>query len=531
MKCFPDRVTFRMLSAMFSVGFLAGAQASDDPASKAFFEKRIRPALVKHCYECHSVKASKSKGGLLLDTREASLDGGDTGPAVVPGKPEESLLLVAIRHDDPDFEMPPKSPKLPKSLLADFHAWIEAGALDPRDGEAPSVSAAKAMQSRLDHWSYQPIVAATPPQSRNSKWAESPIDRFVLAGLEENDLQPSRDADARTLLRRLHFDLIGLPPSPQQVAAFEVEKIEETVDELLSSEGFGVRWGRHWLDVVRFGESNGREANIVYPHAWRYRDYVIDALNHDIPYDLFLLEQVAGDLLPAHSEARRARLMIATGFLALGSKGLGNQDKPLFQADLADEQLDAFGRGFLASSIACARCHDHKSDPFTMADYYSLIGVFRSTKTYYGTWIDSENNNGAELLTLPDLPGQLKPGRTLSREKVDEMRIELGKMDEEKKAKEAVVAGMSEEQKAEFMRENFNTMLREILGALWKRGALEGRLATVNENGELLPLCMGAGEAEEMLDSPLFIRGDVKQPSEIVPRGVPSLFGMEAVAP
>ena len=392
-----------LLVAVLPILGKVSATASDDPASEAFFEKRIRPALIEHCYECHSAESGKSKGDLLLDTRAASLEGGDTGPAIVPGKPSESLLLVAMRHEDPDLEMPPKSPRLSKELLSDFEAWITAGAVDPREGDA-APSATDEMSLRLNYWSYQPITQPSVPEIEETDWPDTAIDRFVLAQLEKNELRPSPDAEARTLVRRLYFDLTGLPPSPEQVAAFDPSKLEDTVDELLASDGFGVRWGRHWLDVVRFGESNGREANIIYPHAWRYRDYVIDAVNRDLPFDRFLLEQVAGDLLPAESEAERARLMIATGFLAVGAKGLAGQDKPMFTADLVDEQLEALGRGFLASSISCARCHDHKSDPVTMTDYYSLIGIFLSTKTYFGTWIDSENNTGGELLTLPELP-------------------------------------------------------------------------------------------------------------------------------
>ena len=423
-----------------------------------------------------------------------------------------------MRHEDPDLEMPPKSSKLPNELLSDFEAWIAAGAVDPREGDsAPSATDEMSLPQSLELSADHSTLCA---RGRGGRGPDTVIDRFVLAQLEKNELRPSPDADAGTLVRRLYFDLTGLPPSPEQVAAFDPSKLEDTVDELLASDGFGVRWGRHWLDVVRFGESNGREANIIYPHAWRYRDYVIDAVNRDLPFDRFLLEQVAGDLLPAESEAERARLMIATGFLAVGAKGLAGQDKQMFTADLVDEQLDALGRGFLASSISCARCHDHKSDPVTMTDYYSLIGIFLSTKTYFGTWIDSENNTGGELLTLPELPGQLKPGHPIEKEKVEEMKAELAQLDAKKDTQETMAAGMNEEQKKEFMRENFNEVLRMALRDLWRWGGLEGKLATVDHEGQLLPLCMGVEEAEEMRDSPLYVRGDLKHPSDAVPRGI-----------
>lgn len=497
-------------------------QAEDDEKIQ-HFESRIRPVLVEHCYECHSVEADKSKGGLLLDSREGIRTGGDTGPSIVPGNVEESLLIAAIAHSDPDFEMPPKKPKLSDAVIADFKKWVESGAADPRDG-----SNADSARS-VDHWSYLPVLVPKIPAPSDTDWASGEIDRFVLAKLEGNDIEPSPDAEPHVLLRRLCFDLIGLPPTPEQMAAFSAADIESTVDELLASDGFGVRWGRHWLDVVRYAESNGRESNIVYPNAWRYRDYVIDAVNRDVPFDRFLTEQISGDLLPFESEEERTRLLIATGFLALGAKGLNEQNHEQFAADLVDEQLDALSRAFLASSIACARCHDHKSDPVSMEDYYSLIGIFKSTDTYFGTWIDSENNNGGELIQLPGIPGQLNPGKRLSKEKVDDLKKQLAELDEqESKGKE-----LAEKAKADGidMRENFNAMLRAAIGAYWKRGGLEGKLATVDDEGNPLPLCMGVLDAAKAVDSPVYVRGELKSPTDSVPRGVPALFNMEAVKP
>jgi hypothetical protein len=517
------------LTCLITLGISLAGYSNEEPGSEAFFESRIRPALVKHCYECHSEESGKSKGGLRLDTRESTRLGGDSGAAVIPKSSEESLLLGAIQHLDPDLEMPPKEPKLPEQVIHDFEAWIQAGAFDPRESAATSAQLNQAaLASRLDFWSYRKPGQPKPPQT-TSDWPLSPIDHFILAKLDENGLSPSADADQRTFVRRLYFDLIGLPPSPEQVAGFSYENIEKTVDNLLSSNGFGVRWGRHWLDVVRYAESNGREANIVYPHAWRYRDYVIDAVNADVPYDRFLIEQVAGDLLDHKSEAERARLLIATGFLAVGSKGLANQDKPQFAADLVDEQLDVTGRAILASSIACARCHDHKADPISMRDYYSLAGIFRSTKTYFGTWIDSENNNGGELIELPDLPGQLKPGQAIPKEKVEQMKAQVAELDEQERKGKEMASMMKAGEKIN--RENFNDALREALRIYWSRGGLVGKLATVDDGGQPLPLCMGVLEAGEMGNSPLYYRGDLKNPGEEVKRGVPALFGMPAAPP
>ena len=283
----------------------------------AFFESKIRPVLAKHCYECHSVESGKSKGSLMLDTKQALRAGGDTGPAVVPGDAAKSLLLSAIKHTDPDLEMPPKKPQLSKAVIADIETWIKSGAPDPRESAARAAERPPVdVESGRKFWSYQ-----KPEQITGG------IDAFIETKLKENGLQPSPEAEPVVLLRRLYFDLIGLPPTPKEVKAFSMEKLEATVDELLKSPRFGERWGRHWLDVARFAESNGRESNLTFPHAWRYRDYVIDAVNADVPFDRFITEQIAGDLLPAKDDAERARLLIATGFLALGAKGLNEMSK------------------------------------------------------------------------------------------------------------------------------------------------------------------------------------------------------------
>ncbi len=518
-----------ILSSLLLLGISISGFSKDDPGSEVFFENRIRPALVKHCYDCHSVESGKSKGGLRLDTRESTRSGGDTGAAVIPGNVEESLLLTAILHTDPDLEMPPKEPKLPDQIIQDFEAWIKAGAFDPREATTSQTGNSEAtLKARLDFWSYRKPQKPE-LQKSTSDWPLTAIDQFILAKLDENKLSPSEDADERTFIRRLYFDLVGLPPTPEQVAGFSYAKLEETVDQLLNSDGFGVRWGRHWLDVVRYAESNGREANIVYPHAWRYRDYVINSVNADIPYDQFLTEQIAGDLLPHKDDAERARSLIATGFLAIGSKGLSNQDKPQFAADLVDEQLDATSRAFLASSIACARCHDHKADPISMKDYYALIGIFRSTKTYYGTWVDSENNNGGELIKLPELPGQLKPGQSIPVKKIEEMKAQLAELNEqERKGKEMSSMAMTG---GKTKREDFNTALREALRIYWSRGGLVGKLAAVDDQGNPLALCMGVKDAEEMTNSPVYYRGDLKNPGNEIERKVPALFGLEAVHP
>ncbi|WP_395731745.1 PSD1 and planctomycete cytochrome C domain-containing protein [Prosthecobacter sp.] len=484
-----------------------------------FFESRIRPVLVKHCYECHSIESGKSKGGLMLDTRQGIRTGGDTGPAIVPGDAAKSLLLTAIKHSDPDLEMPPKKPQLPSTVIADFETWIKAGAADPRESavkaaERPPVD----VESGRKFWSYQ-----------KPKKVAGTIDGFIRAKLKEQGIEPAPAAEPVVVLRRLYFDLIGLPPTPEQAAAFSMEKLEATVDELLRSPRFGERWGRHWLDVARYAESNGRESNLTFPHAWRYRDYVIDSVNADVPFDRFITEQIAGDLLPAQGDAERARLLIATGFLAMGPKGLNEMNPAQFAADVADEQLDTVTRAVLASSVACARCHDHKTEPFSMEDYYALAGIFKSTQTFYGNWIDSENNNHGHLIRLPELPGQVIPNRTLTAERVKQLKNDLARLNADEIAQNAYVVKAKAEGRD--ISGEYHKILTNFIRILWTRGGIEGQLETVDDQGRALPLCMGVQDAKHIYDSQLYDRGEIAHPVKTVPRGFPQVMGIKASLP
>jgi hypothetical protein len=339
---------------------------------------------VKSCYECHSAKSSKVQGGLLLDSRDGIRKGGDKGPAVVPGKPEDSLLILALRHDT--LKMPPKSDKLPEAVLADFTHWVKIGAPDPRDGTAAAYKKMTLEEAR-EHFAFKPLSKPATPKVRDAGWAKDDLDRFIFAKLQEKGLKPVADADRRTLLRRLSFDLIGLPPSPEQVEAFVNDKsaqaLEKVVDELLQSPHFGERWGRHWLDLARYAESNGNADNTPFPHAWRYRDYVIAALNQDKPYDQFIREQIAGDLLPSKDAKAKDEQLTATGFLALTSKPRA-QNNPDFRMDLVADQIDVTSRAVLGLSVMCARCHDHKFDPIPTREYYALAGIFDSTTMLFG---------------------------------------------------------------------------------------------------------------------------------------------------
>ena len=356
---------------------LAGSalRAADDTAGVEFFEKKIRPLLADQCYKCHSADAEKLKGGLLLDTRMATLKGGDTGPALVPGDVEKSLLIKAVRYTDADLQMPPKNKKLSAQQIADLETWVKMGAPDPRTN-ASKVAASIVTDAAKKHWAYQPVRSPALPMVKNSERVQSSIDRFVLAKAEAKGLTPSPRADKRTLIRRATYDLTGLPPTPEEVDAFVADNspaaFARVVDRLLASPRYGERWGRYWLDVARYADTKGYvfEEERRYPFAYTYRDYVIRALNEDLPYDQFITQQIAADLLPLGDDKRP---LAALGFLTLGRRFLNNQP------DIIDDRIDVVSRGLMGMTVACARCHDHKFDPIPTKDYYSIYGVFASS--------------------------------------------------------------------------------------------------------------------------------------------------------
>ena len=365
------------------------AAPPDSAADFAFFEAKIRPVLVGKCYGCHSSKLSSPKGELNLETKDGLRKGGARGNSIVPGKPEASPLLAALKYADPDLQMPP-SGKLPDAVLADFERWIASGAADPRT-VATSTAAGAALkglsvEEGRKWWAFQPLQPQALPMTRDVHWANSSIDSFILARLEQQGLTSSPPADSRTLVSRVYVDLVGYKPNYEEIEEFVADKsptaYEDLVERLLASPRYGERWGRHWMDVARYGEDNptGEATNPAYRFAWRYRDWIIEALNADVPYDRFVKLQLAADLMP---DASRADLR-ALGYL--GAAPVYHKDLRLseqviggFLADDWDERIDATTRGLLAMTVACARCHDHKFDPIPTRDYYGLMGMFAST--------------------------------------------------------------------------------------------------------------------------------------------------------
>jgi hypothetical protein len=493
------------------------ADALITPEQEKFFEAKIRPVLVQQCGKCHSSTAEKLRGGLRLDSREAGRLGGDSGPAIVPGNPDESLLIKAIRYRDKELRMPPKG-KLPEAVVADFEAWIKMGAPDPRTGPSgfaarPAIDLAKGRE----FWSFRPPKKSTPPPVKRADWPRGDVDRFLLAALESRGLDPVADAGRARLLRRVTFDLIGLPPAPEELDSFVRDHTPEAfgnvVDRLLASPRFGERWGRHWLDVARFAESSGK-TNFTYPQAWRYRDWAIASFNADKPYNQFVREQIAGDLLPADDESKRADQIVATGFLALGSKAHDAENRGQFVLDVIDEQIEATTRAFLGITVACARCHDHKMDPIPQRDYYALSGIFRSTQTCSGTLAGVfPNFNASPLIELspnagvrPAVPSLTAGQRTAMEERVAALVRE----------RDSIPPGEANRDRLR----RANSMLATV----------RYRVLVDRPGSTPRAFAMGVRERDEAVDSPLYARGELDQAGEVVPRGLVRVLCTETSA-
>ena len=405
------------------VVFAIAPAARAQNAGIEFFERKIRPILVEHCYECHAAGAKKIRAQLLVDSKDGLRKGGVSGPALVPGDPDSSLIIKAVRYTDPEMKMPKKG-KLPAAMIADLEAWVKMGAPDPRD-KAPAVKRAKSwdeiVRERRTWWSLQPVKKPSVPTPRDAAWSNDPIDRFLRAAMEAKGLTPAADADPRTFIRRLSLVLTGLPPEEKSVDEFVrawnsagVKRgvvLEKLVDRLLDSPHFGERWARHWMDLVRFTETHGNEWNYDVHHAWRYRDYLIRAFNDDVPYDQLVREHIAGDLLAnprINTKQRFNESIIGTAFYRFGEV---NHDDciglPSIGYDLVDNQIDTLSKTFQATTIACARCHDHKLDAISTRDYHSLLGILRSSRQVAHT-IDGPDANVATMQAMRRLKGEIR---------------------------------------------------------------------------------------------------------------------------
>jgi len=482
----------------------AGAQPAT-PEQIRFFETSIRPALAEHCYRCHG--PAKQRADLRLDSQAHILRGSSAGGVIDKKHPEKSLLLKAIRHDDPELKMPPEK-KLSDRQIADFTRWVKMGLPYP-----PERVVGK-KESDKPHWAFQTPVDPALPAVKDAAWPRSPLDRFVLAKLEEKGLKPAPPADRRTLIRRVTFDLTGLPPTPDEVDAFlkdtSPDAFAKVVDRLLASPHYGERWGRHWLDIARYADSNGLDENIAFGNAWRYRDYVVAAFNADKPYDAFLLEQLAGDLLPTTDPVSRSQRLIATGFLALGPKVLAEVDEKKMEVDIVDEQIDTFGRAVLGMTFGCARCHDHKFDPITAKDYTGLAGIFQSTKTMEHFKKIAKWHENA--LDDPDF----KAKKAAHDQKIAQ-------------AKEAVAVVVRNADAA--IKAKGGTALPKVVEPLYPAETkvelkrLRDELAKLAKAGPEASSAMGVTEAK-IVEAPIYIRGNHLKPGSLVARQVPEALAV-----
>ncbi len=505
LNVFSRAVAFALLAAI-GWGATAPTCLGEEPPAEAlrFFETKIRPIFAEHCQKCHGPE--KQWSSFRLDSREAILRGGDFGTAVVPGKPDEGLLLSAVRQTDPDLMMPPKG-KLTDAQIADLETWIRQGA------HFPAEIATKSRFRDPQHWSFQKVAQPSIPVVVDPAWPQSPIDHFILARLESLQLAPAKTADKRTLIRRATFDLTGLPPTPAEVDAFlsddRPDAFARLVDRLLESPAYGERWGRHWLDVARYADSNGLDENIAHGNAWRYRDYVVASLNSDKPYRQFVREQLAGDLLPAASDAQRAELYVATGFLAIGPKVLAEPDKTKMEMDIIDEQIDTVGKALLGLTLGCARCHDHKFDPIETADYYALAGIFKSTKTM------------ESLKTIAKWHENRLPDTTFEALKSEYDR----QLSEKKSALDQLIASATQQipepERKDLTPENLEKKFSEEVQK--QLAALRADVAAFEKQAPEPPAAMGVTE-QGVVDVSIHIRGSHLKLGDLVPRRTPVVF-------
>jgi len=458
--------------------FAGALHGADD--DNAYFEAKVLPLLQKRCYECHSHE-KKIKGGLALDSRSGWEHGGDNGPAIKPGDLEKSLLITAVRYTDSDLQMPTKG-KLPAEEIAILEQWVKQGAADPRVTVASGKKRVIDIEEGRKFWAFQPVADPALPAVKDAAWPLDPLDRFILAKLEPASLRPVADADRYTWLRRVSLDLAGLPPAPTEIAEFVKDNTpnacEKVVDRLVGSRAFGERWARHWLDLTGYADMMGTSNDVYAEHAWRYRDYVIAAFNADKPFDEFVREQIAGDLMPAHSVEERAAKITATGFLMVGDIEIVNPDKAKMETDHIDTQVIKIGQTFMGMTLGCVRCHDHKFDPIGLDDYYGIAGTLRSSPSSHkmpdmGVWSTLNTTD------LPETPEQLAAREKLEAE--TQQRIASLKAEQKKLSDETI-------KHAEFFKSK-------------------------------VPKAFAMHDGDKPADMPIYIRGNPYAPGAVMQRG------------
>lgn len=519
-------------------GMTVCAQESLTPDQLKFFESRIRPVLVTECYRCHAQQTGKVEGSLRVDNAQSLRLGGDSGPAIDLEDYQAGTLWQAINHDG--IEMPPGR-RLPQNVIDDFEIWLKQGAPDPRTLEldqAPSTVTEADIEAGREFWSFQEVSEPPVPRS-GTDWPQSSIDQFLAVEWEAQGIPTPADASPEVVLRRLCFDLLGVPPTSEQLSWFVQlweedpdQAMSQAVDRMLDSPKFGERWGRHWLDIARYAESTGKEINSSFPHAWRYRDYVIDSFNADKPYDQFLKEQLAGDLLEVDSDQQWTQNLVATGFLALGPKTLLERSQRQFEADVIDEQIDVTTRSLLGVSVACARCHDHKFEAITQKDYYAVAGIFGNMETYFGGTASRRNRNSTRLIELPVQDRDTEDFR-LSEDEIEQVRDQIKKLNEEiadlnrpQRDRRSNDAGSSKDQQnqAAVNQQQRRQMVRRLTAT---RTTLQNTLDSLDKQGRQISVCMGVQPVENPRDARLLARGEVDQPGETVPRGFVSVLAAQ----
>jgi hypothetical protein len=522
-------------------GFLASLPAAEDTA---FFDSKVLPILQQRCFECHS-HDKKIKGGLALDSRSGWEEGGDNGPAIKPGQHEASLLIKAVRYVDAEFEMPPKG-KLPADEIAILEEWVKLGAPDPRStGDQKEKKGIDLAEGRK-FWAFQPVANPSLPVVNDTEWPLDPLDHFILKPLEEKGIKPEGDADRYTWLRRVSLDLTGLPPSEEDVQSFAQDTtpraFEKVVDRLLNSQAYGERWARHWLDLTGYADMIGTSNSVFAEYAWRYRDYLINAYNADKPFNEFVQEQIAGDLMPAKSIEDRAENIVATGFLMVGDIEIVNPDKAKMEADHIDTQVNKIGQTFLGMTLGCVRCHDHKFDPIGLEDYYGIAGFLTSSPSSHkmpdmGVWSTLNST------VLPETPGQLAERKKVEAEtqqRIASLKVEQKTLTDEKAAVAKQLASLGKADAPTFqVAAATDNAEREIAPAepakpTTDRDALTKRSddldAQIKRLGETIkhaeffqdktPRAYAMSDGSAPADMPVYVRGNPYTPGTVMPRGV-----------